>query len=1101
PTNYFKEFIVTDSNCFYESYKIYEENKNIIDKLISEGILTTPFNYDNNNNRLLGNPIPYVAGGIDSPRTFNFKMRKQSQARGKYIQNLSVNEEKKKDLLNQSDNTSAGIFMEIQNNALYNGYVNELDVLHTIFKKAIVTGQIFTYSIDGEPYKEMVSDWKKDGNDTYNNLQLHCKPFLPGSNINMKSGYCNNTNSLYYPDKITGVDSIGIVCGVLSMLNVNCILNNKDDSTLGVVNLFNIDSGDNLDEYFNFSSLTAGLEYEGNVNYKYQPVFYPFNKNGINASYLNGDYRFTISDFEKNTIIVPDMKDIRPGDILIKYNYNFNTIPYMVTGYIAGFKDDEIHVGIVVLVDEINDNDSLEMSMDKIYLISVNRNFQMTTLGRWGNENGFGKFAYDPFQYQIRRFLKVKKEKCKKIEDLTQRKEKDPWECVQEYPHHLECHLELPDDEYATSVIKPGLTPDPDDKNKKELEYKNHWIPNTDETEMLEYVRIIINPKSEDNKDITLNDLSISFLPPVDPNFDNFDNDFNNNTLNNINTNRGKGIEICLLKKKWYTLNNLQQSQQDENIPEVKLATFLRPRIEKSGYRDRIITDLNKHVDKYEKYYNYRFYEPYENEFLTLFGSRDYNPYTYNNEDSFFTENGSPRKGALMVKRLAVDGQPPKNYLCYEENSKIYLDFGIKALEFAMPGDDFQLRFFMSGNPAVEGTVGKGDFVAVYDKKLLWRANLYIDERVNTNDGTPSGQVDWNDLNPWSNSENDWNILPSGYTGSEGGQIIELEPFTWHRLDSDLMTNKIIYGSVAYARGDQDEPQAYNEHVLTQQKQEPPDTWEEYLPGGPKFPQYDDLINGVFVPGYASWIWEYRKYIATRYQIEGELWSEWYPFPIPGEIIPTIKVTEDDGIKYCIKMETITKEQKDTLLEEIKNMYTTEIENSFPGQHINVEAEYSKIDPPWSYSAKSAGVDCVGFVFMAAGYKQENGYQYILAKLEPMKWNATVAGARQKFYDPQNLWEIIDKNEYSGKKIELNKVIPGDIIYYEDTPKTFQHVMIVNSVVYEKGTRNTDINYITLIEATLNTSFGCVINDRTIGFYNAHKWTIGRIIMTVIPTQ
>jgi hypothetical protein len=37
----------------------------------------------------------------------------------------------------------------------------------------------------------------------------------------------------------------------------------------------------------------------------------------------------------------------------------------------------------------------------------------------------------------------------------------------------------------------------------------------------------------------------------------------------------------------------------------------------------------------------------------------------------------------------------------------------------------------------------------VYDKKLLWRANLYIAEQSN----------DWNDIHPWNApfSENEWN--------------------------------------------------------------------------------------------------------------------------------------------------------------------------------------------------------------------------------------------------------------------------------------------------------------------------------------------------------
>ena len=44
------------------------------------------------------------------------------------------------------------------------------------------------------------------------------------------------------------------------------------------------------------------------------------------------------------------------------------------------------------------------------------------------------------------------------------------------------------------------------------------------------------------------------------------------------------------------------------------------------------------------------------------------------------------------------------------------------------PGDDFRFRIGLLDYSEVAATASPGDFVAVYDKKLLWRADFYIDE-------------------------------------------------------------------------------------------------------------------------------------------------------------------------------------------------------------------------------------------------------------------------------------------------------------------------------------------------------------------------------------
>ena len=108
----------------------------------------------------------------------------------------------------------------------------------------------------------------------------------------------------------------------------------------------------------------------------------------------------------------------------------------------------------------------------------------------------------------------------------------------------------------------------------------------------------------------------------------------------------------------------------------------------------------------------------------------------------------------------------------------------------AYPGDDLMLSFRITykgpGKIPTEEAGGTTDksypasakctmaekyYVAVYDKKMLWRANLYIAESSN----------DWNDQHPWTGTEgfgtNDWNQPETGKTS--GGQVISLPEFTW----------------------------------------------------------------------------------------------------------------------------------------------------------------------------------------------------------------------------------------------------------------------------------------------------------------------------------
>ncbi len=163
-----------------------------------------------------------------------------------------------------------------------------------------------------------------------------------------------------------------------------------------------------------------------------------------------------------------------------------------------------------------------------------------------------------------------------------------------------------------------------------------------------------------------------------------------------------------------------------------------------------------------------------------------------------------------------------------------YTVFGIRPIgnTSIKPGDDIVMSVGLrkklepGAKPWLESDLAEKDYLAVYDKKMLWRANLYIDE----------GVEDWNETHPWNappsggatpsspkwwTSEwgnNEWNRLhdgtvsnPVAITGlnqlpaGDGKQVIKLTSFTPIRTlgnkDNPTSTN-IITKTVAYSYPD-----------------------------------------------------------------------------------------------------------------------------------------------------------------------------------------------------------------------------------------------------------------------------------------------------------
>ena len=141
----------------------------------------------------------------------------------------------------------------------------------------------------------------------------------------------------------------------------------------------------------------------------------------------------------------------------------------------------------------------------------------------------------------------------------------------------------------------------------------------------------------------------------------------------------------------------------------------------------------------------------------------------YNNSECKFEIQVGDKNGELSKKsdsenysikwykdkdKLIEDDGPEfdiktENNLLYYGSDSLQINIRPENAKNVRPGDDLLLTFKIINNNETatnkkiedaEVTVSDNDYIAVYDKKMLWRANLYINESNN----------DWNDEHPWN---------------------------------------------------------------------------------------------------------------------------------------------------------------------------------------------------------------------------------------------------------------------------------------------------------------------------------------------------------------
>ncbi len=453
---------------------------------------------------------------------------------------------------------------------------------------------------------------------------------------------------------------------------------------------------------------------------------------------------------------------------------------------------------------------------------------------------------------------------------------------------------------------------------------------------------------------------------------------------------------------------------------------------------------------------------------------------------------------------LCLVGEGNNGYylLAHKKSAKNGLYLGIRPLtpiegdraSYPRPGDDIQLRFGLSKagtNPPESLVVSESlerNYLAVYDKKMLWRANLYIAD----------GAQDWNNDNPWnapvdaiayaamSQTEkdkikwwspawgyNEWNrgygfaalyteaSMPNPPEQNRGRQTLDLHPSTW-------IEGQSVERAVAYSIGCHDSPFEFN-HKLDHQR-----TVLNYKFGTSAGPLYDKMQGNPPNPYCVSWE---RTTAPENDKIKIE--------NTDGRV--TWRNYADDSAGIAISGYTI------------------------PNRPAIVNGTYYAYRPGLSsvagmltdtYRSRSAGVDCVGLVVRSFSY---TGSVYThTTRLSTWLWGEA---AQSRAFpsvsvptpNPNNqtdsLWKIENKNDL-GVYSNLGLVVPGDIIYYSG------HIMMVASVARSGSgdVRPEDVRTIEAVDGNfennnVTTHFRSTTRVRTLQWPGVmgKTWNIGRL--------
>jgi murein DD-endopeptidase MepM/ murein hydrolase activator NlpD len=341
-----------------------------------------------------GNPLPYAPQGVDSPRTFAYKMLAQEGARRWYAG--KEKEEEDRFPVRTAEGVVSTTAKDRWGQERYRGgYVTEQEVLQAANPEKVVR-------LDGEQkYVDRTGLKPPTMRLGETEVEITLKPYLPGWTAPSRTGYLTG-DSPYQREKVAGVDAVGLLMGSIAMTGEG------ENGIAGKVrSALNVFVGQKLNEYYGMQGGASGIGVDG------RPVF----GSSTTESPLSG-YRFTRGDIERATVLVPDVSLVQAGDLVVRYGV-----------------EGEAQVGIVVKVlDGARPvyGEAPGEFLQRIVVATVRRGFREVTVGTWGNSGGtFGGFTAEPERYQLRRLLKYVENNGEKA---AKPEENGSWELVKEVP-------------------------------------------------------------------------------------------------------------------------------------------------------------------------------------------------------------------------------------------------------------------------------------------------------------------------------------------------------------------------------------------------------------------------------------------------------------------------------------------------------------------------------------------------------------------------------------------------------------------------------------------------------------------------------------------
>ncbi|MBN2661230.1 MAG: hypothetical protein JXR54_08200 [Tannerellaceae bacterium] len=308
------------------------------------------------------------------------------------------------------------------------------------------------------------------------------------------------------------------------------------------------------------------------------------------------------------------------------------------------------------------------------------------------------------------------------------------------------------------------------------------------------------------------------------------------------------------------------------------------------------------------------------------------------------------------------------------------------------------------------------------DKKMLWRANLYIDE-----EGT-----DWNNAHPWDSEDNAW-LTIAGTDGAtvNGGQI-DIKDWT-HFWDGTTP----VRDAVAYGWGGNDNAGDFNTDMTNLQST----VSACFSQTGSPHPEWAD--HGVTTaPGgnWSNYIFSARRRRNGQYEVTKDVYAP-YQFYDYGTGFSTGDLQDVTQHTYYSNTSSINVPGLSTFL-----AYVTDERNpalSVASYPRNYEADQVNF---------TAGLDCSGLAERSADY-QGSGYIVTGGNETKNKVSASM------IIQDNNSWQLA-VNGRNENKLLLSRLVPGDIVINNG------HVMIVQNVEYSGMDRDiSNLEQITLIHS------------------------------------